>query len=151
MGISLSDAELTEFMAAEPTAILCIPRAGKAPLPVPMSFIWHEGKVYMRTASHSKKMAWLRGSPLVSVVVENSGAHYYELKAVLVMGTCTVEEHPARLEWYAELRNRVKPLYTDRDADELPPHLQRHYARPRALLTVTPHSVTSWDFRKIRR
>jgi len=46
---------------------------------------------------------------------------------------------------------QVKPLYKEQlFPNDLPPHLQRLYAQDRAALVITPTSVTSWDFAKVR-
>jgi nitroimidazol reductase NimA-like FMN-containing flavoprotein (pyridoxamine 5'-phosphate oxidase superfamily) len=149
MGVNLEPHEIDEYMQTQPRAILCVSRAGKAPFAVPMWFAWMDGKVVMHTLLASKKVDYIRANPLVTCVVE-SGEHYFTLKAVLLMGTCEVIDDQDLVRAEIDRMKEVKPLYNNLRPDQWPSHLERHYAKPRALLRVTPHSITSWDFKKIR-
>jgi general stress protein 26 len=153
MGIELTDPEIDAYLAQAPTVILGIDRDGRAPLLVPMWFAWHEGALYMNTALDSAKIGWLRRRPEVSCLVE-SGDAYFTLKAVRITGNCAINDSQAEvnsavwIEWLFQ----VKPLYaTLADREQMPPHLERFYRRPRATLKVTPRRIGSWDFAKIRR
>jgi nitroimidazol reductase NimA-like FMN-containing flavoprotein (pyridoxamine 5'-phosphate oxidase superfamily) len=150
LGINLSPAELDQYMLASPRTILCISRKDKAPLAVPMWFGWMEGRLYISTLLASKKVGYLRESPLVSCLVE-SGEDYFTLKSALFMGHCDIiddQEEAARL---GDLIFETKPLYKRLFPDKLPPHLEKFYQQPRAILRITPHSTTSWDFAKVQR
>jgi nitroimidazol reductase NimA-like FMN-containing flavoprotein (pyridoxamine 5'-phosphate oxidase superfamily) len=153
MGIELTPAEIDGYFARASTAILCVSREGTAPLALPMWFAWHEGAIYMNTALRSKKVEDIRRNPEVSCLVE-SGDKYFTLKAVFIIGRCEVNDRQDEVNsevWNAWLA-RVKPLYKELVAwSELPPHLVRMYAQPRATLRITPRSITSWDFAKVRR
>ncbi|HUJ74941.1 MAG TPA: pyridoxamine 5'-phosphate oxidase family protein [bacterium] len=149
MGVELSSAEIDAFLLSAPRLILCISRPGRAPLPLPMWFGWLDGKIYMHTLQASKKMAPLRSNPEVACLVE-SGEHYYTLKAVLIIGTCEISDDQEQVRRIQARINETKPIYSTYRPSEWPPHLARHYAKPRSLLTVTPKSITSWDFQKIR-
>ena len=153
MGIELTGAELDDYFAHAPRAILCVGRDGKAPLALPMWFAWHDGAIYMNTALKSKKIDDVRQNPEVSCLVE-SGEQYFTLKAVLVIGRCEINtnQDEVNIEAWNAWIGRVKPLYSRLlDPSKLPPHLARFYAQPRATLKITPRSITSWDFAKIRR
>lgn len=149
MGVELSAAEIDAYFLNSPRCILCISRDGKAPLPLPMWFGWVDGRIVMHTALESRKVGYLRANPQVSVLVE-SGEHYYTLKAVLAIGTCTVVDDQPEVRRWIERLNESKPLYRQLRPEQWPPHLQRFYEKPRAALLVRPTSITSWDFAKIR-
>ena len=149
MGVNLEPQELDAYLQTQPRAILCVTRPGKAPFAVPMWFAWMEGKIVMNTLLTSKKVQYIRDQPLVTCVVE-SGEHYYTLKAVLLMGPCEVIDDQEVVRAEIERMKAAKPLYNDLRPESWPSHLERHYAKPRALLRMTPSSITTWDFAKIR-
>ena len=150
MGIVLSREEIDHYLSAAPRGILCVTRDGHAPLALPMWFAWVDGKVVMNTSLKSKKVAAIRRHPLVSFLVE-SGEHYWTLKAALIIGECEVVDDQAMVRAWTSRVEEVKPLYKERlFPKELPPHLQRLYAQDRAALIITPKSITSWDFAKVR-
>ena len=150
MGIELSREQIDEYMLDSPRIILCIARAGKAPLAVPMWFGWVNGQILMTTLLKSKKVAYVRESPLVSCLVE-SGEEYFTLKSVLFMGRCEVIDDQEEAKRTFDLIFRSKPIYKKLFPEELPPHLEKFYQLPRAVLRVTPHSTSTWDFAKVRR
>jgi nitroimidazol reductase NimA-like FMN-containing flavoprotein (pyridoxamine 5'-phosphate oxidase superfamily) len=150
MGVELSAQEIDDYMLSAPRIILCVSRPGKAPLPLPMWFGWIGGKIYMTTLQTSRKVQPIRENPEVACLVE-SGEHYYSLKSVLVVGHCDVIDDQAEMRKYQQLITETKPIYAQYRPEKWPAHLERHYAKPRSLLRVTPRSITSWDFQKIRR
>lgn len=150
MGIELTKDEIDSYLQNAPRGILCVTRDGRAPLALPMWFAWHEGRILITTGLASKKVAAIRKHPEVSFLVE-SGDHYWTLKALLIIGTCQVIDDQTEAR---ELHNRlhdIKPLYKKLFPEQLPPHLQKFYDAPRAILAITPTSITSWDFAKVRR
>lgn len=149
MGIELSPEEIDAYLLAAPRLILCVSRPGHAPLPLPMWFGWIDRKIYMHTLQASKKVQPIRDNPEVACLVE-SGEHYFSLKAVLVIGHCDVIDDQDEVRKTQQRINETKPLYKQYRPEQWPPHLTRHYAQPRSLLRVTPKSITSWDFQKIR-
>lgn len=147
--IALTDPELDEFMLSSPRGILCVSRSGRAPLALPMWFGWMDGKIVMTTLLSSKKVLAVRDNPQVSFLVE-SGREYFTLKAVLFSGHCEIiEDHNGVGEWMGKIQ-QSKPLYKELFPKDLPSHLERHYQKPHAALVITPSSVTSWDFAKVR-
>jgi len=151
MGIELSREEIDRYLNAAPRGTLCVTRDGQAPLALPMWFAWVDGKIVMHTSLKSKKVAAVRKHPQVSFLVE-SGKHYWTLKAALIIGECeVVDDQAAARAWMTRIE-QVKPLYKDHlFPKDLPPHLQRLYAQDRAVLVITPRSITSWAFAKVRR
>ena len=149
MGIELSSPEVDAYMLGSPRGILCVTRPGKAPLALPMWFGWIDGKIVMTTLSASKKMAPIRENPLVSFLVE-SGEAYFTLKALLLVGNCECEDDPDVVRKWQERIWDNKPMYKEYFPDPLPPHLEKFYTLPRTALLITPSSVTSWDFAKVR-
>lgn len=148
--IALSQPEIDEYMLSSPRGILCISRENLAPLALPMWFGWIDGKVVMSTLLASKKVEHIRRNPQVSFLVE-SGEAYFTLKALLVIGNCEITAHQESPGSWMDQLQENKPLYKELIPDSWPPHLERHYARPHAALVMTPTSITSWDFDKVRR
>lgn len=150
MGVELSREELNHYLLTAPRAILCVSRGDeRPPVALPMWFGWIEGQVVMHTLADSPKVGHIRRHPQVSCLVE-SGEHYYTLKAVMLQGPCSVSDDPADVQWAVGAINANKPFYNELRPDEWPPHLQRHYAKPRVVLRVSPERIVSWDFAKIR-
>lgn len=151
MGIALSQSEIDDFMRNSVTCILCINRKGKSPLPLPMWFGWENNTIFINTAAASKKAAPLRQDPKVAVLVE-AGHQYYALKTVLCMGEARINENQdeVNFEAWSNWLHANKPIYKQTYADKLPPHLQRFYQQQRMTLEIKPHSITTWDFSKIK-
>ncbi len=149
MGVSLEPHEIDEYMLTMPRVILCVTRPGKAPLALPMWFAWIDGKIYMSTGLESKKVQNIRDQPLVSCLVE-SGEAYFSLKSVLLIGHCEVIDDQKIVRAEMKRMEKAKPLYDDLRPKKLPAHLERFYEQDRALLVITPHSITTRDFAKIR-
>lgn len=150
MGVELAAHEIEEYLQARPRVVLCINRPGRPPMATPMWFAWIDGQVWMHTLLASRKVDYIRADPNVTCLVE-SGQHYYELKAVQIRGPCEVVDDPEQVRAGIARMNEAKPLYGSLRPASWPPHLERHYAKPRALLRVTPQRITTWDFSKIRR
>jgi len=151
MGIELSREEIDRYLNTAPRGILCVTRDGLAPLALPMWFAWVDGKVVMHTSLKSKKVAAVRKHPDVSFLVE-SGEHYWTLKAALIIGACEIVDDQAGARAWMSRIEQVKPLYREQlFPKELPSHLQKFYAQDRAALVITPNSITSRDFAKVRR
>jgi hypothetical protein len=149
MGIDLSSTEVDAYLLASPRGILCVTRPGKAPLALPMWFGWIDGNIVMTTLSASKKVAPIRENPLVSFLVE-SGEGYFTLKALLLVGNCELQDDPHQVrQWQERIRDN-KPMYKEYFPEQLPPYLEKFYSLPRTALLITPSSVTSWDFAKVR-
>ncbi len=149
MGVELSPQEVDAYLLAAPRLILCVSRPGRAPLPLPMWFGWIERKIVMHTLRTSKKVRQIRENPEVACLVE-SGEHYYTLKAALIIGPCEVIDDDEEVRRVQRAINETKPLYRQLRPEHWPPHLERLYTQPRSLLRVTPRSITTWDFQKIR-
>ena len=150
LGIELSPAEIDDYLLRSPRMILCVARDGRAPLALPMWFGWVEGKILMDTGLGSRKIPAIRKNPLVSCLVE-SGEDYFALQAVLIVGQCEIIDDQEERRRLADLIFEAKPVYRELFPKQLPPHLERFYSQPRAILRVTPHSMTTWNFGKIRR
>lgn len=151
MGVELSPEEIDAYMLAAQRAILCVSRGEeRAPLAVPMWFGWIDRRVVMHTLQASPKVGHIRRHPQVTCLVE-SGEHYYTLRAVQVFGRCEVSDDQADVARVREQINESKPFYRDLRPGQWPAPLERHYARPRVVLRITPERIVSWDFAKIRR
>ena len=148
--IALSQPEIDENMLSSPRGILCDTRENLAPLAQPKWFGWIDGTIVMTTLATSKKIEPVRKSPAVSFLVE-SGEEYFTLKALLIIGNCQVDDDPASAKRWQEAVWENKPIYKELFPDTLPPHLERHYDKPHAALVITPSSITSWNFAKVRR
>ena len=149
-GHRASPVEMDDYLLHSPRFILCVGREGRAPLALPMWFGWVEGKILMDTALGSRKISAIRRNPLVSCLVE-SGEDYFALQAVLIVGQCEIIDDQEERRRLADLIFETKPVYRELYPKQLPTHLERFYSQPRAILRVTPHGVTTWNFAKIRR
>ena len=152
MGVSLSKGELDAFLLQAPTLILCVNRQGRAPLAVPMWFAWEDERLLINTAARSAKIGHLERDPKVCCLIE-AGTEYYQLKAVVLNGVCTIDRHQPRVNSEAWRKRLIanKPIYEALYARQYPPQLARFYQQDRVTLQIDVEHANSWDFAKIKR
>ncbi len=139
----MSDAEIDEFLAVEPTCrVATIGRDG--PHATPLWFVWHHGLLWLYSITRSQRWTDLERDPRIGVVVD-SGREYLELRGVEIVGSVEPTGEVPRIGESNDELVPVETVFARKyfGADEMF-HDGRH-----AWLRVVPTKITSWDFRKL--
>lgn len=139
----MSDAELDEFLAAERTCRVAT--AGPdGPHLTALWFLWHDKTLWLTSITRAKRWAQLKRDPKVSVLVD-AGQEYGELQGAELRGEIEfVGEAPRAGEPVPELVEPEKLFARKYFGGDVMHHDGRH-----AWLRLRPHTVVSWDFRKL--
>ncbi len=70
------------------------------PIGVIMSYVWHEGRVWLTATSQRKRIPAVRRDGRVSVVVTSTGSKMVSGRTVTIKGRCTVHEDPETKAWF---------------------------------------------------
>lgn len=149
--ISLTDAELTEFLDSGHTLQVASIDADGYPHLAPMWYVVQDGKIVFRSFTKSQKIVNLKRNPKVSVLLE-SGETYDELKGVMIRGTATLIDDRAKvLEIYGAIAAKYKmvgdqSIALEGDALEA---AFGSYAEKNTAVIVEPIKVASWDHAKL--
>lgn len=149
MGVTLTDAEIWEFLEGSFVGILTTLKSDGTPVALPIWYAVLDRHVYVRTPAASRKAARARRDPRASFLVE-SGIAWAELKAVHLSGLLTVVRDP---DERARALAAIDAKYADHrpPQEKLPEATVRHYAVERAVLRLDHRGKTlSWDNAKIR-
>jgi nitroimidazol reductase NimA-like FMN-containing flavoprotein (pyridoxamine 5'-phosphate oxidase superfamily) len=139
LDLSLSDAELYEFLAERRTVRLATSGPDGLPHVVPLWYVWFDGTMFMNSTLGNVTVRNLKSNPRGAGIVDD-GETYEELRGVLLHGTVEPADEDARLVQVADLWSRKYM-----SGGPLP------YGgwRNRVWLRLVPDRVKSWDFSKI--
>ncbi len=149
--ITMSPAEVLEFLEAGRTLIVTTQGPDGWPHVAPMWYAVRDGKVVFRSFTKSQKIVNLQRDPRLTVLLETGNA-YAELRGVMIKGTATLIEDPARvLEMYGELSGRyafagTEPVQLEGAALE---EAFGCFASKNTGVIVEPKKVISWDHTKL--
>lgn len=102
MPITLTQEELEDFLNKERTVVLSTRTKRGQPFAIPLWFVHEGGNIYVRTRPRGQTARNLESDPRVCCVVE-TGEMFPQLKATLILGTCTLVEGEVELEHVADL------------------------------------------------
>jgi nitroimidazol reductase NimA-like FMN-containing flavoprotein (pyridoxamine 5'-phosphate oxidase superfamily) len=141
--IAMTPQERDAYLQSERTCRVATVGAD-GPHATPLWFGWDGACLWLYSITRSRRWADLRADPRISVVVD-SGVDYFELQGVEITGTAAVVGDVPRTGGEDGELAEIEKLFARKymSADEMF-HDGRH-----AWLRVTPHKITSWDFRKI--
>jgi hypothetical protein len=142
--LAMTPAERDDFLAAQPVCrVATVGRRGR-PHVSPLWFVWDGGALWLYSIVRSQRWTDIAADPRVSVVVDDGGASFGELRGVELSGRlAVVGEVPRTGEAYPELEAPER-IFAGKYGR------MRHDAR-HAWLRLAPEKVVSWDFRKLRR
>ncbi|MFD6424622.1 pyridoxamine 5'-phosphate oxidase family protein [Streptomyces sp. NPDC060198] len=143
--IMLSDEERDAYLTERRTCRVATVGADGHPHVGALWFVWDGTSIWLYSLTRSLRWSHLRQDPRVAVVVDD-GDEYGELRGVELRGEVVpVGEVPRAGEPCPEL-DAVEALFPVKyfGIDAMP-HDGRH-----AWLRLTPDTVVSWDFRKLR-
>lgn len=153
-GISMTKEEIDLFLSAERTCRVATIGGDGSPHVAPLWFVWDGAFLWLNSVVRSRRWTDLQKDPRIAVVVDG-GEQFTDLRGVEVRGTAvSVGDVP---------RGSHPEVVARTVEDELLRGVELSFARKyagrdefttdgrHAWLRVTPHSVRSWDFGKIRR
>jgi PPOX class probable F420-dependent enzyme len=147
--ISLSDAEMQEFLSSSKTVILCSNGKDGYPHVMPMWFrLAEDGAIHMTTYARSQKVLNLKRDPRATLLVE-SGIGYAELKGVMFRGQVEIiEDLDQIVDTMMSASNERQPV-TDPEQLASLREAMKKTASKRVLLRIQPEVAISWDHSKL--
>jgi PPOX class probable F420-dependent enzyme len=142
--ITLTDEEITEFVAQQRTATLASLGPDGQPHLVAMWYAVIDGQIWFETKAKSQKAVNLRRDPRVSVLIE-SGHTYDTLKGVSFEGRAVVLDDADAL-WKVGVS--VWERYTGPYTEEMRPFVEVMLNK-RVAVRVDVERTRSWDHRKL--
>jgi len=142
--MTMTPAEVAEFLSGERRAHLATINADGTPHVVPLSYVVIDGRVTFWTDPASRKVANLRRDPRLTCLVE-AGTEFAEFRAVQLSGR-------AELGADAESSRRAGLALYERAAGPLTDDLRAAVdamVAERVAVTVVPERTVSWDHRKL--
>lgn len=153
----MSPAEAQAWLASQTRIILVTNGADGFPHPVPMNFALDgEARVLMLSFARSRKVANLTANPRATLLVE-SGAHYAELKAVILYTSAEIirpDSEVGRAEFdRCRTHFAAKPQTTAASDDPatqatVQAAIAASMAK-RVILRFTPLRTVSWDHARL--
>jgi PPOX class probable F420-dependent enzyme len=142
--MTMTPAEVIEFLSGERRAHLATINADGTPHVVPLSYVVVDGRVTFWTDPASRKVANLRRDPRLTCLVE-AGTEFAEFRAVQLAGR-------AELGVDAESSRRAGLALYERAAGALTDDMRaavEAMVAARVAVTVVPERTVSWDHRKL--
>jgi PPOX class probable F420-dependent enzyme len=142
--ITMSDAEVAEFIEQSRTATMATVGPGGYPHLVAMWYAVIDGKIWFETKARSQKVQNLRRDDRITCMIED-GITYDQLRGVSIEGRGVISEDPDEI-WAVgvDVFERYNGPYTD----EMKPFVEA-MLRKRVVVRVDPERVRTWDHRKL--
>lgn len=137
--ISLSRAELDEFLRTQRTVRLATADRTGRPHVVPLWFVWLDGTLFLNTTRGNRSVRNLEENPMAAATVDD-GETYDDLRGAVLTGPAEPADDDPRLD-------AVRHAFSEKYYGGNPPPFDRW--RDRFYLRLAPENVSSWDFRKI--
>ena len=81
------------------------------PIGVIMSYVWHEGRVWLTAGAHRHRISAVRRNPKVSVVITSKGTALDGGKSITIKGACRIHEDRDTKDWfYPALAGALRPV-----------------------------------------
>ncbi len=139
--------EVSDFLAAGKTLLLCTIGPDGVPDPIPMWFVVDDGALWMRTYAASQKVRNIERDPRVSVLLE-TGDRYAELRGVQLTGRIELVRDVDRIcAVFADLMVKYEAM----DPAAVPAARDGYRAKApsQVALRLDVQRTVSWDHRKL--
>jgi nitroimidazol reductase NimA-like FMN-containing flavoprotein (pyridoxamine 5'-phosphate oxidase superfamily) len=146
MGIALDREEQAALLGSHGVGVLATLTDRGAPVPLPVWYVTHDGRLYIRTPGTAKRLAHIARDSRVAFLV-HGGEAWAELRGLLVNGNATIVDDP---DEDAAVRALVAERFRDLVPPAMPSASAAHYSET-VILRIDEVSNRSWDNRKIRR
>jgi hypothetical protein len=137
LDVSMSDAELAEFLSNAWTARVATVSADGWPHAIPLWFVWHQGTLFVNTTRGNRTVRNLEADARAAVAIDD-GERYDELRGAVLRGQ--MAEAGGDLD-------AVTEAFGAKYFGGNQPHFTQW--RNRFFLAMEPEHISSWDFRKI--
>jgi Pyridoxamine 5'-phosphate oxidase len=141
--IAMSPEERDAFLSTERTCRVASVGGDGAPHVTPLWFAWDGGALWLTSIVKSQRWRDLERDNRVSVIVD-AGTDFMELRGVEIRGVAEPVGEVPRTGAPVPALETPERLFGDKYAGGQMHHDGRH-----AWLRVQPHTIVSWDFRKI--
>ena len=141
--IAMSDEERDAFLSEERTCRVATVGADGAPHVTPLWFAWDGSALWLTSIVRSQRWTDIERDGRISVVVD-AGDDFMELRGVEIQGRAEPVGEVPRTGEPVPLLETPEQLFADKYAGGVVHHDGRH-----AWLRIVPHTIGSWDFRKI--
>ena len=142
--ISMSDDEITDFIAKSRTATMATVGPQGRPHLVAMWYAWIDGKIWFETKMKSQKVQNLKRDDSISVMIE-AGDTYDQLRGVALEGRAVISEDADEI-WAVGVD--VFERYTGPYSEEMKPFVEMMLNK-RVVVRVDVDRVRTWDHRKL--
>lgn len=144
--LAMTDAERDAFLREQPVCRVATVGVAGEPHVSPLWFVWDGAALWLNSLNRSRRWRDLVGDPRVSVVVDDGGFGFLELRGVEMRGLAeVVGEVPRKGADVPELTSPER-LFADKYAGG-----EFRYDGRHAWLRMVPERIVSWDFAKLRR
>jgi PPOX class probable F420-dependent enzyme len=144
--MSMSEAELADFLVAERRAQVGTINADGTPHVVPLSYVMLDGRMTFWTDPRSRKVANLRRDPRMTCLVE-AGAEFAEFRAAQLVGRAELgEDHDTSLRAGLALFERANG-----QLDDTLRAVVAGMVEDRVAITLHRERLVTWDHRKLPR
>jgi general stress protein 26 len=142
----LDDAEERDLLVRQNECTFVWATRDGWPVGVTMSYVWHDGRVWLTTSSQRKRVAAVRRDQRVSVIVSSTGTDLGPGRTVTLKGRCTVHDERDVIDWF--LPALAQAVFPDQ------PGRQEKFARlldspRRVVLEVVPEGRITHDVGKL--
>jgi PPOX class probable F420-dependent enzyme len=142
--ITMSDAEIAEFIEHSRTATMATVGPNGTPHLVAMWYAVLDGKIWFETKSRAQKVVNLRRNPQITCMIED-GLTYDALRGVSIEGNGVIVDDPDEI-WRVGVN--VFERYNGPYTEEMKPFVEIMLNK-RVVVRVDPVRVRSWDHRKL--
>ncbi len=142
-GLAMTAAERDAFLRTQPVCRVATVGHGGRPHVSPLWFVWDSSALWLYSLSRSQRWADLTADPRVSVVVDDGGANFGELRGVELSGRVVVVGEVTRAGAPQPELDAPERMFTDK-------YGRMRYDDRHAWLRLDPQKIVSWDFRKLR-
>lgn len=116
------------------------------PMGVIMSFLWHDGRIWLTAGAHRHRISAVRRDPRVSIVITSTGTKLGPGKSITVKGRCLIHEDRETKDWFYPAFSR----HLHRGNEEAAAGFEKFLDSPmRVVLEVIPEKWITYDGAKM--
>lgn len=151
--LKMSSEEIADFLASRCHIVLGTIGPAGVPHLVTVSYGLQQGRICFWGFAKSQKLANLRRDPRLTLLLEDPGESYGDIRGVQVTGTGILTDVPGEVTAIGELvidsvaRFRSLPTFGEQEGERLPASA---LADKRLGVWVEPVKIVSWDHSRLQ-